>query len=1605
MRSLRLILLLVCAAAASAAPRAIPIPDAALITDHSSNPGPFLRAGSLLFFTAVDDESGRELWRTDGTTAGTTLVQDIRPGTASSNPTLGAAVGSTFIFVADDGTGPAIWRTNGAAAGTTRLDALARGGQSAVRIVGAGSRVFVIESTGLVSADIWVTDGTVAGTRLTGTFPIIMFDRTTVGANGLLFFAGTTSDVGAQLWVSDGTAVGTHVARRGAECAGSSCGPAAKMVYPLGNGVLAVTESELWRSDGTAAGTSLLGTLPQLGGAVMTNDRVAYVVTAENAIWRTDGTTAGTTKTVLSATGIASFRVLDDNRLVWVARRGPQMEIWVSDGTTAGTRLVGTTRAALVNGVDPIVAVSGSKVYLALADRTDFAAPIHGDELWLEDVQAESLAFIADVDDRLFVNGPADGTPATGTPLGSQIVFRATNLRGTEPWITDGTTAGTRILRNINGEGPAGAVSGTVRDAATGAPIAGQTVQLCTTSCDDALLTDAAGHYRFDPVRPQTVTVQTGGRGYVLQRYGNGAQLSIADGTELTGVDFDLVRGGTITGRVTHVQSGAPVANAQMVLVSSSGANVALTGTDSSGQYRFQALSTGTYYVATAQFFSTVIGQIYKNHDCAESCGNATTGDPVPVTIGAETAGIDFFLHDFGRISGTIRDASTGTPVAKATVTFSIDGSNSSSAPSVTADDQGRYLSPFLSPRTYFVTAGAINFTTVRYPAVACPNPSACAPGAGTPVTVQAGGTTQGIDIGLAPSQARLTGTLRGSDGEPIVNEFVSLRDSMGFFVGSVGEAQTDPRGRFVFPVVPPGTYYLKAAGELYGGVDCTSLLCSIAAATPLVLTAGRTTTVDMKSRARYFHITGRLLDARTGHLIGNDVRVSGQPSGGVSPVTGGVAFGNGATYDLTVVARATSVQLSASARGYHTKTNAGTFTRSADGVDILLDPFGTITGTVYSARTGQPLASVNVQFLLADGKTSAISTDRDGHYVFVDANGTCRAWIGANGPYGGQVYRERDCGTAACVPATGDPIIAPDGVTASGIDFHLQTVRPSVIQFSGRVVDDETGAPMAGVNVSSTGSYSVSTDADGRYVLTGDSIHDLTPGDYRLVALAGSPYYAAWSGGGYCVPDFMPCAAAGPAMTVAAGTSPVVNFRMVRMHLLGVAPAAGPIAGGTRVVLTGDRFPASPEVRFNGTLATVVSSTATQIIAITPAAESAGAAHVKVSDPRTGPSITRLHAFLYGGEAPAPLPAATLAVVAPAAVRTNVPFDVTVTALDGVNDLASGYRGTVTITSSAVGSLPAPYTFTADDSGRHTFTVTLTSFGAQTLTINDGTRTTERAIAVSCADATASATVVPLPVPPAFLCGGSAGNVASITAVPGSAYAWSVANGRITAGQGTNAITYTAGAIGDVTLTLAMSNASSACSVTTYAATVPIRVQPVASIPPFVEGCSGMPLTVPIMLTGTAPFHLVWSDGVEQNGLPATGASRTLTAPVTGPLGIVSVDDASCSSAAGATATVLVNSAPQVVSASTDVSVRAGDPVRFIAAPEPHATLVVYRWYQGEAGDESHPVGADGPWFDTPPVQSTLRYWVRATNNCGSTVRQFTARVAVAPGRRRAGS
>ncbi|MFZ9353117.1 MAG: ELWxxDGT repeat protein, partial [Candidatus Limnocylindrus sp.] len=139
-------------------------------SDSASSPENFAPMGDYLYFSAYIFGQGYELWRTDGTEAGTTLVKDINAGSGGADgsyPAHYVQLGDYLYFSAtQDTTGSELWRTDGTEAGTTLVKDIANGtdGSGPSNYFEFGDYVYFQANDGTSGYELWRTDGTEAGT-------------------------------------------------------------------------------------------------------------------------------------------------------------------------------------------------------------------------------------------------------------------------------------------------------------------------------------------------------------------------------------------------------------------------------------------------------------------------------------------------------------------------------------------------------------------------------------------------------------------------------------------------------------------------------------------------------------------------------------------------------------------------------------------------------------------------------------------------------------------------------------------------------------------------------------------------------------------------------------------------------------------------------------------------------------------------------------------------------------------------------------------------------------------------------------------------------------------------------------------------------------------------------------------------------------------------------------------------------------------------------------------------------------------------------------------------------------------------------------------------
>jgi ELWxxDGT repeat protein len=396
-----------------------------------------LHNGKFLF-AGTTAATGTELFMTDGTPAGTLLLEDINPGAASSTPEPAGAVLNGYLYFSAirPAEGRELWKTNGTEAGTDILKDI---------VPGPGTS----NSTGF-------------------------YDMISTGT--YLLFQAVDVNLGLELWKSDGTGAGTALLKD-INPGPDSSDP--KSFTTLNNNTILFTAftgingRETWKTDGSEAGTVLLkdinpagNSTPFLGGEYYFIFGGKAYFNANNGVngdelWWTDGTSANTLLfKELEPGPLGSLNLIFD--VVVVGSKfffpsgslfGTRYEIIESNGTTAGTQ---TFKDFTAGGELPILFPNynyfseGFNQPLFQGNKFFFmaATPAEGRELWISDGTVAGTQITKDINP-----GPPNGLDEDNISYiytTTDLFFPATNaVNGMEPWRSNGTSGGTTMVADI----------------------------------------------------------------------------------------------------------------------------------------------------------------------------------------------------------------------------------------------------------------------------------------------------------------------------------------------------------------------------------------------------------------------------------------------------------------------------------------------------------------------------------------------------------------------------------------------------------------------------------------------------------------------------------------------------------------------------------------------------------------------------------------------------------------------------------------------------------------------------------------------------------------------------------------------------------------------------------------------------------------------------------------------------------------------------------------------------------------------------------------------------------------------------------------------------
>ncbi len=586
---------------------------------------------------------------------GVSLVDDLAPGRASSDPRdLTAMRGTLFFTARTPGHGRQLWKTNGTAAGTVMLTRVfGPVGADPEDLTVADGVLFFSAHYPRHGRELWKSNGTVAGTTM-----VRDIVRGPVGSNPqdityavgqqlpnphnrvLVYFSAWTAANGRQLWKSDGTAAGTV---RVTDVNPGPAGLRPEDIAPVTgttamfSGDDGVHGREPWVTDGTTAGTALYEDLnPGPAGSDPANitPEVFHVgILGQFSLWyfsANDGahgreffvaydndppadvydinpgpasSDPGLFDSVAGETGLLAATTATSGRELFEVQQPPLPPL--ANGPQPGT-------ATEVAGVGPGMGsnpVLGPTNQIGLTPqpqpvtRTYFAADLagHGRQLWEADEtvslgpgEGGTLSF--GVGGVRLVDGikPADprdltsvgGTPVSTTNTGATEVFSAyDSSHGRQLWYSDGWPSNTHMATYIS-LGPVG-----------------------SNPEDITVIGQRAYFTAFDPRHGRELwklTVPPAAQMFLL-----GATGPVKTGSAVTFTATMQPAPGTRrpSGSVTFYEDGTKIGSTPLKPRASGGPTASLTTTARSGNHQIVAVYSGdSHYLPATSNTSPVTG-------------------------------------------------------------------------------------------------------------------------------------------------------------------------------------------------------------------------------------------------------------------------------------------------------------------------------------------------------------------------------------------------------------------------------------------------------------------------------------------------------------------------------------------------------------------------------------------------------------------------------------------------------------------------------------------------------------------------------------------------------------------------------------------------------------------------------------------------------------------------------------------------------------------------------------------------------------------------------------------------------------------------------------
>ncbi|GGF04885.1 ELWxxDGT repeat protein [Flavobacterium limi] len=322
----------------------------------NSNAGNFTAFNNQIYFSATNGSTvnGIELWKTDGTDAGTQMVFDLYTGTSASNPSFLTVINpATMVFSANNGTtGTEIWKTDGTTI-TNLIDQPGTGNSINWIENLNGNAIYcqlVVNTTG---RELYKWDGL---STISNNIKDINKDTahginiTYIKNGNTIYFPGNDGTTGFELWKTDGTENGTELVKdinSGATASSPTrFANSGNITFFRANGPNGV---ELWKTDGTPNGTTEVADINQGTGSstpdqIQSVNGVLYFFASDNGanydFYKYENNLLTKLKDFNAPTSSVTIDYIELNGIVYFtadSNADGLRELWQTDGTDLGT--------------------------------------------------------------------------------------------------------------------------------------------------------------------------------------------------------------------------------------------------------------------------------------------------------------------------------------------------------------------------------------------------------------------------------------------------------------------------------------------------------------------------------------------------------------------------------------------------------------------------------------------------------------------------------------------------------------------------------------------------------------------------------------------------------------------------------------------------------------------------------------------------------------------------------------------------------------------------------------------------------------------------------------------------------------------------------------------------------------------------------------------------------------------------------------------------------------------------------------------------------------------------------------------------------------------